>query len=85
MTLWQLYLAEINAAALLLCAVDKRQAKKGDWRVPESVLLLAAALGGSAGLLLGMVLLRHKTRHKSFTLGVPLLLLAQCVAALLWM
>lgn len=81
MTVWRLYLLEINAAALLLYAVDKRRAMKGLWRVPEAALLLSAALGGSVGALAGMLLLRHKTRHRKFTLGVPLLLLAQCGAA----
>ena len=77
MTLWQVYLLEINAVALLLCAIDKACARKNAWRVPEATLLLSAAVGGSAGLLLGMVLFLHKTRHKQFIIGVPLILLAQ--------
>ena len=77
MTLWQVYLLEINAVALLLCALDKACARKNAWRVPEATLLLSAAVGGSAGLLLGMVLFLHKTRHKRFIIGVPLILLAQ--------
>lgn len=85
MTVWRLYLLEINAVALLLYAADKRRAVRGLWRVPESALLLSAALGGSVGALAGMLLLHHKTRRRSFTLGVPLLLLAQCAAAWLWL
>lgn len=77
MNLWQLYLVEINVVALILCAVDKMRARAGKWRVPEGTLLLSAALGGSAGFLLAMLLLRHKTQHKKFTLGVPAILLAQ--------
>ncbi len=77
MTLWLLYLLEINLAALLLCAVDKSRARKNVWRVPEGTLLLSAVLGGASGLLLGMLLLRHKTKHKKFTIGVPLLLACQ--------
>lgn len=67
----------INLAALLLCAADKLRAKKGRWRIPEDTLLLSALLGGSAGLLAGMLLFRHKTKHKKFTLLVPLLLALQ--------
>ena len=77
MSLWQVYLLEINLVALLLCAIDKRRAVKGRWRVSEGALLLSAALGGSVGLLLGMLLLRHKTRHKQFSFGVPAMLMVQ--------
>lgn len=77
MTLLQIYLLEICAVAFLLCAADKFCARKGAWRVPEAALLLSAILGGAAGLFLGMLLFRHKTRHKRFIIGVPLLLLLQ--------
>ena len=77
MTLLKIYLFEICTAAFLLCAVDKICARKGAWRVPEAALMLSAILGGAAGLLLGMLLCRHKTRHKRFVFGVPLLLLLQ--------
>lgn len=77
MSIWQVYLLEINLVALLLCAVDKACAGRNAWRVPEVTLLLCAALGGSVGLLTGMLLLRHKTSHKKFAIGVPLILLLQ--------
>ena len=77
MNLLQVYLLEINVVALILGAVDKIRARTGKWRVPEGTLLLSAALGGAAGLLLTMLLLRHKTKHKKFILGVPAILLAQ--------
>ena len=79
------YLLIINAAGLLLMLVDKWKAKKNRWRVRESTLLLVAALGGSVGCLIGMYLFRHKTRHLKFTLGIPLILAGQCVAAVLIM
>ena len=83
MNLLQVYLLEINVVALILCAVDKIRARTGKWRVPEGTLLLSAALGGAAGLLLTMLLLRHKTKHKKFILGVPAILLAQVALVLL--
>lgn len=83
MNLLQVYLLEINVVALLLCAVDKVRARAGKWRVPEGTLMLSAALGGAAGLLLAMLLLRHKTLHKKFTLGVPAILLAQVLLFIL--
>ena len=75
MSILQIYLLEINLVALLLCAIDKSRSVKGKWRVPEGTLMLSAALGGSVGLLLGMLLFRHKTKHKQFVFGVPLILL----------
>lgn len=79
------YLLIINAAGFLLMLVDKWKAKKNRWRVRESTLLLVAALGGSVGSLAGMYLFRHKTQHLKFTLGIPLILAAQCIAAVLVM
>ena len=74
------YFLVVNAFAFVLYAVDKRRAKKHMYRYPESLLIFAAAIGGSAGALCAMLLLRHKTKHRKFTLTVPLLLIAQCAA-----
>lgn len=75
----RLYLLLVNSAAFVLCLADKRRARQRQrqWRVPEATLLLLSALGGSCGMLLGMLLFRHKTRHLKFMLGVPLMLLVQ--------
>ena len=74
-----LYLIIINAAGFLLMLADKRKARRGAWRIPEATLIGAAALGGSIGVLAGMYLVRHKTRHLKFTLGVPFILIVQFV------
>lgn len=79
------YLLIINAAGFLLMLVDKWKAKKNRWRVRESTLLIVAALGGSVGSLAGMYLFRHKTQHLKFTLGIPLILAAQCFVVVLVM
>ena len=79
------YLLIINAAGFLLMLVDKWKAKKNRWRIRESTLLIVAALGGSVGSLAGMYLFRHKTLHLTFTVGIPLILAAQCIAAVLVM
>ena len=70
------YLFGMNAAAYILMAVDKTNAMRRARRIPETVLLLTAALGGSLGAWLGMVSLHHKTKHKKFLVLVPLFLLA---------
>ncbi len=76
------YLIFINLAGFAAMGLDKRRAKRKEWRIPERTLLLLAAIGGSIGSLLGMNLFHHKTKHVKFTVGIPALLLIQLVA--LW-
>ena len=72
-----IYLVFINAVAFLLMLIDKYKAKKNLWRIRESTLILVAVLGGSLGELLGMYLVRHKTKHLKFTLGIPFIFVIQ--------
>ena len=80
-----IYLLIINAVAFLLMLADKLKAKKHLWRIPESTLMTTALLGGSVGALLGMYTARHKTKHKKFTVGIPLILAAQIALAILYL
>lgn len=78
--LWQLlglYLGAVNLAAFVLMGVDKRRAKKGQWRISEKALFLPVVLGGGLGGVLGMRTFHHKTKHWYFRFGFPLLLLLQ--------
>ena len=72
-----IYLIGINIITIAVYGIDKRSAVHGKWRVRVSTLLGLAAAGGSVGALLAMHLFHHKTRKKKFTIGVPLMLLAQ--------
>ena len=72
-----LYLLAVNLAAFVLMGIDKRRARRGAWRISERALFLPAALGGALGGVLGMRVFHHKTRHRYFRFGFPLLLLAQ--------
>lgn len=76
-----IYLILINALGLLIMLADKRKAIKKAWRIPEATLMTVAAIGGSIGILAGMQLFRHKTKHPKFTIGVPLILALQLLAA----
>ena len=78
-----IYLLIVNAVAFLLMLADKQKARKKLWRIPESTLLLSAAIGGSIGCLAGMYTFRHKTKHLKFTLGVPAILILQIAAGIL--
>ena len=82
-TMILLYLLIVNAVAFLLMLVDKRSAQKKLWRIPESTLMMSAAIGGSIGALAGMYTFQHKTKHVKFTLGVPAILIAQILGAFL--
>ena len=73
------YLVLINLAAFLLMGIDKFRARRELWRIPEKVLFGSALLGGSIGAIAGMFFFRHKTRHLSFRLGLPVILLLQIV------
>ena len=77
------YLLGINLLTFFIYGIDKWKAKRNKWRVPEATLLMLAAIGGSVGALLGMFVFHHKTKHKKFLIGVPLILLAQLALAYL--
>ena len=72
-----IYLLIINAVSFIFMLVDKYKAKKNLWRIPERTLMAFAAIGGSIGALAGMYLVRHKTKHLKFTVGIPVILFAQ--------
>ena len=71
------YLGIINVITFLVYGIDKLKAKKGKWRIPEATLLLLAVIGGSIGALLGINVWHHKTMHKKFKYGIPLILIIQ--------
>ena len=79
--LLSIYLLIINAIAFCLMLIDKYKARKNLWRIPEATLMAAALLGGGIGALIGMYTVRHKTRHAKFSIGIPLILLAQIALA----
>lgn len=74
-----IYLGIINVITFLAFAIDKLHAIKGKRRIRIITLLGLAFVGGSAGALLGMYTLRHKTKVDYFTVGVPLIMIMQAV------
>lgn len=86
MELWQILLIYW----IVLCLIsyiqfyaDKKKAQQGKWRIPEKTLLITAGLGGAAGAMVAMRRFRHKTRHKSFYIGIPAMLVFHMVLAVL--
>ena len=71
------YLLAINALSFILFGLDKYKAKKGKWRISEATLLMMAVIGGSIGAWAGMRLWHHKTMHKKFKYGIPIIIIMQ--------
>ena len=71
------YLIFFNLLGLILMGIDKHNARKKIWRIPESTLFSVAFFGGSLGTTIGMFLFHHKTRHWYFLYGMPLILFLQ--------
>ena len=72
-----IYLAVINVVTFFMYGIDKWKAKKSKWRIRETALLGLAVLGGSIGAWLGMKVWHHKTQHKKFRYGVPVIIIIQ--------
>lgn len=77
-----IYLVVMNIIGFASMGIDKSKAKRGAWRISEKTLFLIAILGGSIGSILGMKQFRHKTKHKTFTIGMPAILLVQAALIL---
>lgn len=67
-----IYLALMAVVAVTITAVDKMAAIKGRRRVPESTLMLVGLFGGALPMYVTMKVIRHKTKHKKFMIGLPL-------------
>ena len=78
-----IYLIAINVVAFFLYGIDKWKAKRSKRRISEATLLGLAVIGGSIGAWLGMKVWHHKTMHKKFKYGIPLILMAQIAIVLL--
>ena len=78
-----LYLAAISLISVIVTCYDKIAAKKfPKHRTREKTLFLLSALGGSVAMFVTMQMIRHKTKHRSFMIGIPMIMIAQ--AALIY-
>jgi uncharacterized membrane protein YsdA (DUF1294 family) len=80
------YFAAVSLVAIFATIIDKRAAKRGSNRISERSLILVSVFGGSVAMLLIMRLIRHKTKHAKFMVGIPVIIVLQIAAALfvLW-
>ena len=74
-----IYIAIISLISIITCIYDKKISKKNkvELRVPEKILLILSALGGSVAMLITMLLIRHKTKHFKFMVGIPVIIILQ--------
>ncbi|PGU32459.1 hypothetical protein COD66_20335 [Bacillus cereus] len=70
-----IYFIIINVIAFSMMGLDKRKAKKKQWRTPENTLFLSAAVGGAVGAWIGMYTFHHKTHKGKFVFGIPVLVI----------
>jgi uncharacterized membrane protein YsdA (DUF1294 family) len=78
-----IYFLAISALSVMVTILDKIAARRRAMRVPEAVLLMLAALGGSVSMYITMLIIRHKTRHRKFMVGIPVIFVLQ-IALLLF-
>lgn len=76
------YFITVNVLGLILFGIDKWKAKHDKWRISEATLLSVTAIGGSIGAWVGMKVWHHKTMHKKFKYGIPLVMVLQFVLLL---
>ena len=75
------YIAVISIVSVIVCIYDKKISKKNrvELRIPEKTLLILSALGGSVAMFITMLLIRHKTKHLQFAIGIPVMLVVHIV------
>lgn len=79
-----MYLIVVNLLAFAAFGADKQKAKSHQWRISENTLLGIALCGGSLGAIMGMRKFRHKTRHRRFAIGLPILFLVQTIVFIIF-
>ncbi len=77
-----IYLIIINVIGFAIMFIDKQNAKKGKWRIPEKVIFIVTALGGGIGTISGMYAFRHKTQKLNFTIGLPFITILEIIGVL---
>lgn len=79
-----MYIAAISLISVVVCVYDKLISKleRVALRIPEKTLFILSALGGSVAMYITMQIFHHKTKHKSFMIGIPVIILLQAVAVI---
>lgn len=73
------YFVIINIISVIITVADKSQAKKHKRRISEKSLMILSVLGGGIGMYATMRVIRHKTHHDKFMIGIPLIISIELV------
>ena len=79
-----IYVAAVSVIGVILTAYDKAESKRsknGRGRVPENTLMYLGFLGGALPMYVTMRIIRHKTKHKKFMIGLPVFAAVHIAAA----
>lgn len=68
------YFAVMGLIGMFMTFADKQFSIRKKWRIPEKILLLQGFFGGAIGMYIAMHFIRHKTQHKKFMIGLPLMI-----------
>ena len=79
------YIIIINTISLVLFGIDKNRAIKKEMRIRELTFIVLAIFGGTVGILIGMVIFKHKLKKKKFYFGIPFIyLLNKIIEIIFW-
>ena len=82
------YILVVSLCSVIVCIYDKKISKRNNvkLRIPEKSLFIWSIIGGSVAMYITMQLIRHKTKHVSFMVGIPLIMILQValLVALVW-
>ena len=81
-----IWVAVMSAISVVVCVYDKIISKNNrvELRIPEKVLLILSALGGSLAIYITMQIIHHKTKHKKFMIGIPVIMIVQIILIILY-
>ena len=79
-TILGIYLIAISILSVIVCIYDKFASKHmTKHRTREATLMLLSLIGGSVAMFLTMLIIRHKTKHMKFMIGIPLMIVLHVI------
>lgn len=82
-TVLTVYYFIMSVIGFISMKVDKKRARNNEYRISEKTLWTIALLGGALGSWAGMNVFRHKTKHLSFRVGMPIIVILHS-ALIIW-
>jgi uncharacterized membrane protein YsdA (DUF1294 family) len=81
-----LWVIALSVVSIVVCIYDKVISKRNrvELRIPEKVLLLLSAVGGSLAMYITMQITHHKTKHLKFMIGIPVIMAVQIALIVLY-